>query len=375
MDLWRRLFDHYRNYHAYGPSRLKYVGYVGAVSTALFYFVRFSRPGAHITDDLLLRSVALVLYLGLAFKEQWPEHLKRHYIGYSYFVILTCLPCFTVYTALQRGGGMPAISNSFIILSFLVLVTDWRNTLAMLAVGTAVAASFYYVTSPAPRIPLDLIAQLPAYALIVIGGNLFKFSTEQIDAERKLRATQALAGSIAHEMRNPLSQIRYNLDRMQQALPQPSTKPEPQTLGVNQVDALYRHLAESEIAVTRGLQVIAMTLDEVSAKPLDSSSFSYLSAADASRKAVGEYGYENALDRDRIRVDVLENFSFRGDETAYLFVLFNLLKNALYYLPLREDGRVTITIERQEVRVHDNGPGVPSDVLARMFEPFRSAGK
>ena len=375
MDLWRRLFDHYRNYHAYGPSRLRYVGYVGAVSTALFYFVRFTRPGAHITDDLLLRSVALVLYLGLAFKDQWPEHLKRHYIGYSYFVILTCLPCFTVYTALQRGGGMPAISNSFIILSFLVLVTDWRNTLAMLAAGTAVAASFYYVTSPAPRIPLDLIAQLPAYALIVIGGNLFKFSTEQIDTERKLRATQALAGSIAHEMRNPLSQIRYNLDRMQQALPQPSTKPEPQTLGVNQVDALYRHLAESEIAVTRGLQVIAMTLDEVSAKPLDSSSFSYLSAADASRKAVGEYGYENALDRDRIRVDVLEDFSFRGDETAYLFVLFNLMKNALYYLPLREDGRVTITIERQEVRVYDNGPGVPPDALARMFEPFRSAGK
>ena len=45
------------------------------------------------------------------------------------------------------------------------------------------------------------IAQLPAYTLIVIGGNLFKFSTEQIDAERKLRATQALAGSIAHEQR------------------------------------------------------------------------------------------------------------------------------------------------------------------------------
>ncbi len=375
MDLWRRLFEHYRNYHAYGPSRLKYVGYVGAVSTALFYFVRFTRPGAHITDDLLLRSVALVLYLGLAFKEQWPESLKRHYIGYSYFVILTCLPCFTVYTALQRGGGMPAISNSFIILSFLVLVTDWRNTLAMLAVGTAVAASFYYVTSPAPRIPLDLIAQLPAYALIVIGGNLFKFSTEQIDAERKLRATQALAGSIAHEMRNPLSQIRYNLDRMQQALPQPSTKPEPQTLSVNQVDALYRHLSESEIAVTRGLQVIAMTLDEVSAKPLDSASFSFLSAAEASRKAVREYGYENQLDRDRIRVEVVEDFSFRGDETAYLFVLFNLIKNALYYLPLREDGRVTISIERHEVRVHDNGPGVPPDVLARMFEPFRSAGK
>ncbi|MBC7467711.1 MAG: response regulator [Ramlibacter sp.] len=375
MNLWLRLFEHYKTYHAYGPSRLKYVGYVGAASTLLFYFIRFMRPGASVDDDLVLRAVALVLYLGLAFKEQWPEAWKRHYISYSYGVVLACLPCFTVYTALQRGGGMPAISNSFIILSFLVLVTDWRNTLVMLAVGTAVAAGFYYFTADAPRIPMDLIAQLPAYALIVIGGNLFKFSTEQIDAERKLRATQALAGSIAHEMRNPLSQIRYNLERMQQALPQPSTSPEPQMLGVRQVDALYRHLAESELAVSRGLQVIAMTLDEVSAKPLDSASFSYLSAADVCRKAVREYGYESDQDRARVSVEVVEDFSFRGDETAYLFVLFNLIKNALFYLPLREDGRVSISVECHRVRVRDNGPGVPMELLPRMFEPFRSVGK
>ena len=375
MNLWRRLFEHYKIYHAYGPSRLKYVGYVGAVSTLLFYFIRFTRPGAHITDDLALRVIALVLYSGLALKERWPEEWKRHYISYSYVVVLTCLPCFTVYTALQRGGGMPAISNTFIILSFLVLVTDWRNTLVMLAIGTAAASAFYYATTPVPRIPLDLIAQLPAYALIVIGGNLFKFSTEQIDAERKLRATQALAGSIAHEMRNPLSQIRFNLQRMQQALPQPSTLAEPQTLGVRQVDALYRHLAESELAVSRGLQVIAMSLDEVSAKPFDSASFSFLSAADASRKAVQEYGYESDEERGRVRLEVVEDFSFRGDETAYLFVLFNLIKNALYYLPLREDGRVTVTIDRQQVRVRDNGPGVAPDMLAHMFEPFHSVGK
>jgi two-component system CAI-1 autoinducer sensor kinase/phosphatase CqsS len=375
MNLWRRLFEHYKIYHAYGPSRLKYVGYVGAVSTLLFYFIRFTRPGASMADDLVVRAVALVLYSGLALKERWPESWKKHYISYSYVVLVTCLPCFTVYTALLRGGGMPAISNTFIILSFLVLVTDWRNTLVMLALGTAAASAFYYVTAPVPRIPMDVIAQLPAYALILVGGNLFKFSTEQIDAERKLRATQALAGSIAHEMRNPLSQIRHNLERMQQALPQPSTTPQPQTLEVRQVDALYRHLAESEVAVSRGLQVIAMTLDEVSAKPLDSASFSFLSAADATRKAVQEYGYESDADRARVSVEVIEDFSFRGDETAYLFVLFNLIKNALYYLPLRDDGRVTITIDGHQVRVRDNGPGVAPAILSRMFEPFRSAGK
>ena len=375
MKIWRGLFEHYQSYHAYGPPRLKYMGYLGALTYGVFYLLRFTRPNAALYDDLGLRLIAIVLFLSLALRDYWPERLRSYYIGVSYGVLLFCLPGFTVLTALQRGGGLPSISNAFIILCFLVLLTDWRNTLVMLAVGTGLASLAYFLTSPAPRVPMDLVAQLPAYALIVIGGNLFKFSTEQIDTERKLLATQALAGSIAHEMRNPLGQIRHNLERMQQALPQPTTTAQPQMLGVRQVDALYRHLAESEVAVSRGLQVIAMTLDEVSAKPLDVTSFSHLSAADASRKAVQEYGYSSDDDRRRVSVEVVEDFVFSGDETAYLFLLFNLIKNALYYLPLRDDGRVTVTIQRQQVRVRDNGPGILPDALPRMFEPFRSVGK
>src|SRR6185369_8669130 len=101
-------------------------------------------------------------------------------------------------------------------------LTDWRNTLVMLFAGVGMAAAAYVATTAYPKVPMDLVAQLPAFALIVVGGNLFKFSTEQIDAERKLRATQALAGSIAHEMRNPLGQLKYSLEGMQRALPAPT---------------------------------------------------------------------------------------------------------------------------------------------------------
>lgn len=37
-------------------------------------------------------------------------------------------------------------------------------------------------------------------------------------------------------------------------------------------------------------------------------------------------------DRPAEVLDERADFSFRGDETLYLFVLFNLLKNAFYYL-------------------------------------------
>lgn len=375
MNLWRRLFSHYENYHAYGPPRLKYMGYLGALIYVVFYFLRFTRPNPQLFDDLVPRIIAVVLFLGMGLKEFWPHKLRRYYIGYSYVVLLYSLPCFTVLVALQRGGGVPAISNTFIILCFLVLLTDWRNTLAMLFAGTALATLIYVSTTAQPRLPMDLIAQLPAYALIVIGGNLFKFSTEQIDTERKLRATQALAGSIAHELRYPLGRLKHALEAIQRILPAPGRATRAATLAGDQVEALYAQLAQGDQAVRRGLQVISMTLDEVSARPIDTAAFSYLSAADVVHKAVEDYGYEDPGERSRVSVHVVEDFTFRGDETAYLFVLFNLLKNALYYAGPRPQLRVTITVEGHQVKVRDTGPGIAPDVLDKLFEPFLSAGK
>lgn len=373
LNALRRVFKHYEDYHAYGPPRLKAMGYLGAFTYVVFYFLRFTRPNPNLFDDLPARALAVLLFLLMGMREFWPDRLKPYYIRYSYFVLLYCLPCFTVLVALQRGGGVAAISNAFIILCFLVLLTDWRNTLVMLVAGTAMAALIYVATTANPKVPMDLIAQLPAFALIVIGGNLFKADTERIDAERKLRATQALAGSIAHEMRHPLSQLKHSLEGMQDLLPAPGG---PQAaLEPGQLQALYRHLGHGEQAVKRGLQVISMTLDEVSARPIDTSAFRYLSAAEVVQQAVEEYGYESEEARDKVLVKIEKDFTFRGDETAYLFVLFNLIKNALYYLKPFPDTRVTIIVGDHQVRVRDNGPGIAPEVLRGLFEPFRSVGK
>jgi two-component system, CAI-1 autoinducer sensor kinase/phosphatase CqsS len=221
---------------------------------------------------------------------------------------------------------------------------------------------------------MDLLAQIPAYLIVLVGGGAFKLSEKQIDSE-KSRLTNALAGSIAHEMRNPLGQLKYSLEGMQRALPAPTESVTAKALGPQQIDDLYRCLAQGEMAVKRGLQVIAMTLDEVSAKPMDAATLACLSAGELATKALHEYGWENEAERERVSVHVIEDFSFRGDETAYLFVLFNLMKNALYYLALYPDARITITVERPCVRVRDTGPGMSADQVARAFQPFASAGK
>jgi CheY-like chemotaxis protein/signal transduction histidine kinase len=374
-SLLRNLFAHYHDYHAYGPPRLKYMGILGMLTFIVFYFIRFTKPNPQPMDDVAVRIGVLLVMLPLGLQDYWPARIKRWYIPFSYLAMLYSLPFFTVYTSLERGGGVPAISNGFIALCFLTLMTDWRNTFVMLFLGTGMAVTVFRLANPGAPIPQDLVAQLPAYLVIAVGANLFKFSTEQIETERKLRATQALAGSIAHELRYPLARVKHSLEGIQKVLPVPGVAGQVPPVPAPDVEVLYRHLAQGEQAIERGLQVISMTLDEVSAKPLDDGDFSYLSAAEVVHKAVEEYSYDTEEARGRVYVTVAEDFQFRGDETAYLFVLFNLIKNALYYLGPYPGIRVQITVGGQQVRVRDTGPGIPQEVLAGLFEPFRSTGK
>lgn len=368
-----RLFEEYRAYYSHSRPILKSAGIAGAVGFPLFYGLHLLRS-THPYDSAALRIAGTLLCLALALRDYWPLKLRPYYLGWSYVTFMFCLPFFFVFMSLKNNGGVVSVANTFMAVFFLILLSDWRNTIAMLIMGSGLASLLYLATTGNPTMPVDYFGRLPTLILVIVGGSLFKFSQKQIQAER-IDAATALAGSIAHEMRNPLSQIRHNLESMQRALPPPTTTAQAQTLAAPQVDTLYRHLAESEMAVKRGLQVIAMTLDEVSAKPVDTSTFSYLSAGEATDKAVQEYAFESDAARRRVSVHVIEDFDFRADETAYLFVLFNLIKNALYYLAIDPAAHVTITVADHQVKVHDTGPGVAPDALPKLFQPFGSVGK
>jgi two-component system CAI-1 autoinducer sensor kinase/phosphatase CqsS len=374
MSPIKQLFGYYEAYHSHGRPLLKYVGVVAALTYVVFYLIRFTKPNPKPFDDLLLRLLVVTCFTLLALRHQWPDHLRKFYLPFSYAALVFCLPFFNVFMALERHGGVPAISNCFIALTFLVLVADWRNGVVMLATGIATAALAHFSLHPESSWPRDLLLQIPAYLIIVIGGAAFKLSDKQIDAE-KSRLASALAGSIAHEVRNPLARVQQALEKMQAVVTSAGPAGAGLALDAQQVGALHRQLADSRTAVRRGLQVISMILDGVSSRPLDIAALDFLSAAEVVQQAVEEYGYDSDEARARVSVVVQEDFTFRGDETAYLFVLFNLLKNALYYAAAYPRTRVTIEVADQQVRVRDTGPGISPEVLRGLFEPFRSVGK
>lgn len=56
-------------------------------------------------------------------------------------------------------------------------------------------------------------------------------------------------------------------------------------------------------------------------------------------------------------------------------VLLNLMKNAFYALRGREDAHITLSAEHGPtgkvlIRVRDNGPGIPPEIMNEIFVPF-----
>jgi two-component system OmpR family sensor kinase len=67
-----------------------------------------------------------------------------------------------------------------------------------------------------------------------------------------------------------------------------------------------------------------------------------------------------------------ETVSILGDPDALHVLLSNLVDNAIRYTP--EGGRVDVSVTREDqcaaVRVEDNGPGIPAEERARVFDRF-----
>jgi two-component system, CAI-1 autoinducer sensor kinase/phosphatase CqsS len=374
MKYLRKLFQQFRDYHSSDQPIIQYSGMIGAAAFPLFYLLRFTKAEAPF-NDIGLRVIATLFCVGLAMRNHWPKRWQPYFFAYAYVALFFCMPFFWVFTSLVNGGGAIGVANTLMAAVFLVLLSDWRNTVLIFVLGSATATAAYVALVPDAHMPRDYLPRLPILMLIIVGASAFKFAEKKAESAKVKRTYSALAGSIAHEMRNPLSQIKHSLERMQRALPRPTAGAQPQPIPAVQLEALYRDLAESDLAVNRGLQVIAMTLDEVSDKPMDPAGFSLLSAADVVHKAVREYGWDSEQDRARVGVHVIDDFRFRGDETAYLFVLFNLIKNSLHGMALRDRARLSLIVERQQVRVLDNGPGIAPEIRDHLFEPFHSAGK
>ena len=160
-----------------------------------------------------------------------------------------------------------------------------------------------------------------------------------ITYEQKVRQSQALANSIAHEMRNPLTQVQFEFESLAQKID-----------GKQPYQELATHVGSGKQAINRGKQLIDIILREIDNASLDQEPATSSSIASAVTSAVNQFGFDSDSIRSRVILETSDDFIVEINDTLFNFVMFNLLRNAVYYFESYPESIITIRTEKGQNR-------------------------
>ncbi|HEV8309339.1 MAG TPA: ATP-binding protein [Methylomirabilota bacterium] len=139
------------------------------------------------------------------------------------------------------------------------------------------------------------------------------------------------------------------------------------------VPGVLRHLDQIEYGCTTAIRIVRNVLQTARQSSEETVP---VSLADVARRTIELKGYDIRRDGIAIQLDFPHEFpQIMGPPLRLQQVFLNLVTNAQHAL---RDGSRTRTIEivgstdfdRAIVEVRDTGPGIPPEILPRLFEPF-----
>jgi signal transduction histidine kinase len=173
------------------------------------------------------------------------------------------------------------------------------------------------------------------------------------------RRKDEFLATLAHELRNPLSPIRNGLDILRASPTAPNAE-EIRDMMDRQLSHLVR-LVDDLLDVSRVSQgKVELRKEQIAVSEL------IKTAVEASEPLISAGRHELILDPPNAEVWL------DADLTRLSQVVSNLLNNAAKYTP--EGGRIVLSARRERnevlISVSDNGIGIPSDMLPRVFDLF-----
>ncbi len=358
-------------------------GIFGLLNYPLFYLVWHFIFKVEYTN-LIMRFTATLFCLGLALSSYWPERLKTYLPMFWYTAVIYCLPFFGTYMFIKNHGSMVWQTNVMLVLFWLILSVDWVSFVIVLPIGALLAAIYYQLTMGSIFIFDNHIAPtLANYAWAVVISAVFSRNREYLQLKKQLKALKALGASIAHELRTPLSTINAGAQGAADIIPklvsshqlaQQSNLPVP-TIRPSRISTLSNTLVDIQAETRHAHTIIDMLLMKVNDPDLNNFATERCSMKHCINETLHRYSLPDEQ-QQWIKWSDNSDFLFKGNELLMMHVLFNLLKNAIYYVRAARKGDIEIWLEqgKRYNRLHfkDTGQGIPRKVLPHIFDRFYS---
>ncbi len=185
-------------------------------------------------------------------------------------------------------------------------------------------------------------------------------SAERLARSERELAWREMAKQVAHEIKNPLTPMKLNIQYLQRAKAEHSP-----------------HYDEFFDRVTRTLIEQIDTLSDIATE------FSNFAQIPATRKEIFNLAEKlkdvaalfesNHQIKFTLELNGLTEILIDADKEQLSRALINLIKNAMQSIPAGRRGKITISLSKNEgyavITVRDNGTGIPEEIRPQMFHP------
>ncbi|OGT20953.1 MAG: hypothetical protein A3C55_02855 [Gammaproteobacteria bacterium RIFCSPHIGHO2_02_FULL_42_13] len=212
--------------------------------------------------------------------------------------------------------------------------------------------------------------------------QVMEAAVKEKEQEEQIRTMRIFAGGIAHELRTPLSAIvgaGSGIVKFMPRLVEGYTLAKNANLDVPLIrnDHLEILKETAEHIVHEGeysLSIITMMLVTAQNANIDDKKFTNLSMVNSISEALKTFSFQNPDDQALVHFKPENDFQFWGDPTLTIHIIFNLLKNAIFFIHKGQKGEITIWLENQKDKnilyFKDTGTGIPKENMARIFEGY-----
>jgi signal transduction histidine kinase len=185
----------------------------------------------------------------------------------------------------------------------------------------------------------------------------------QLEEQDRLASLGLLSASVAHELNTPLAVLHGSIEKLKETTEDPHTLE--RLSRMERVTHRLRRISESLVEFARQRK---QHMELLNLRPLVDESWQLVAIDERAAQVT-------------FRNEVKDGETVTGNPDRLIQVFVNLLRNSLYAVKSTgEQGCAEIAVRSRaimangrpwiSVRVEDNGPGIPPDVLPDIFEAF-----
>lgn len=363
-------------------------GIFGTIAYPLFAILNLYVMQPKIYENIYLRLIAGTLCLGLALKAYWPIRFRKILPFYWYFTLLYGLSFFFTFMMLKNQASNEWLLNLLTVLFFTILVIDWISVLFIFAIGGFIGWLCYDLSTAQPFVYAAKVISykdfIGAYIVTIILGVLFS-RNKSLAEKYKIQAMKSLAANIAHELRTPLAAIQgiaRGIGKYFSPILEGYELAKKNELPVKHIGREYLQILRTgfdniDLEVNQASTVVEMLLVNIKHPEIQTINAEIFSIKECVQYALLHYPF--LLEQARKvewKLDDNLDFNVQGNKMLSVHVLYNLLRNALYFIDKAGKGIISIWLEQTPhyniLHFKDTASGIPKKYLPYIFDRFFS---